>query len=81
MANGKGGWEMRNAKARAGRKLAAVALFMIIALVAAACGSDDDGGGSGGGGQANAPAKIKVQLSWIPDAQFAGYIIARDKGF
>jgi NitT/TauT family transport system substrate-binding protein len=81
MANGKGGWEMRNAKARAGRKLAAVALFMIVALVAAACGSDDDGGGSGGGGQAGAPAKIKVQLSWIPDAQFAGYIIARDKGF
>jgi NitT/TauT family transport system substrate-binding protein len=80
MANGKGGWEMRNARARAGRRLFAVALFMIVALVAAACGSDDDGG-SGGGGQANAPAKIKVQLSWIPDAQFAGYIIARDKGF
>jgi NitT/TauT family transport system substrate-binding protein len=61
------------------RSLAAGALILVLALVATACGSDDSG--SGGGGQSGAPAKIRVQLSWIPDGQFAGYLMARDKGF
>jgi NitT/TauT family transport system substrate-binding protein len=53
-------------------------LFAVLALVAAACGGDDDGGS---GGQAGTPTKVRMQLSWIPDAQFAGYILAKEKGF
>jgi NitT/TauT family transport system substrate-binding protein len=51
---------------------------MALAMVAAACGSDEDGSG---GGQTGAPTKVRMQLSWIPDAQFAGYILAKEKGF
>jgi NitT/TauT family transport system substrate-binding protein len=64
-------------KTPTGRRWTWLALLLGLALVAAACGSDDDGGG----GEADAPAKVRMQLSWIPDAQFAGYILARDKGF
>jgi NitT/TauT family transport system substrate-binding protein len=28
-----------------------------------------------------APDKVKLQLKWVPQAQFAGYYVAQDKGF
>ncbi|HKP99521.1 MAG TPA: ABC transporter substrate-binding protein [Actinomycetes bacterium] len=71
--------QMRDAKTRAPNRWAAAVLFLVLALTAAACGSDDNGGG--GDAQTGAPAKIRMQLSWIPDAQFAGYILAKEKGF
>ena len=70
---------MRAPFARARALWTAGAVFVVLALVATACGSDNGGGGAGG--QPSAPAKIRVQLSWIPDGQFAGYLMARDKGF
>ena len=27
------------------------------------------------------PDKITLQLKWVPQAQFAGYYVAKDKGF
>jgi NitT/TauT family transport system substrate-binding protein len=69
---------MRKARTRAGDRWAALLLLMVLALVAAACGGGDE---QGGGGQASAPTKVRMQLSWIPDAQFAGYILAKEKGF
>lgn len=62
--------------------VASVAGALALALALAACGSDGGGGSAAGsGGGQPARAKVRVQLSWIPDAQFAGYLIARDKGF
>jgi NitT/TauT family transport system substrate-binding protein len=69
---------MRHARARV-RALSAGALVVILALVAAACGSDE--GDDGAGGTQSKPAQVRVQLSWIPDGQFAGYLMAREKGF
>jgi NitT/TauT family transport system substrate-binding protein len=70
---------MRFARSRLRNRWATVALMVIVALVAAACGSDEGGGDDGG--QSAAPAKVRMQLSWIPDAQFAGYLMAKEKGF
>jgi NitT/TauT family transport system substrate-binding protein len=69
---------MHHLKARARALLSAGVLALVLALVAAACGSSDN---QSSGGSSGAPAKIRVQLSWIPDGQFAGYLMAREKGF
>lgn len=59
-------------------------------LVAAACtgaAAPTSGPGSAaasGGGAPSAPAEmteVSLQLQWAPQAQFAGYFAARDKGF
>lgn len=55
-------------------------LLMLLMLTAAACGGDDGGGGGGDGGTA-APTTIRFQASWIPDCQFAGYLMANEQGF
>ncbi|HHI81616.1 MAG TPA: ABC transporter substrate-binding protein, partial [Rhizobiales bacterium] len=31
--------------------------------------------------QANAADKVTLQLKWVTQAQFAGYYVAKDKGF
>lgn len=60
------------------RKWARVAVTVAAAsLVLSACGGGDDDGGSGGGDQ----AKVKLQLQWVPQAQFAGYYAALDQGY
>jgi NitT/TauT family transport system substrate-binding protein len=55
------------------------------ALILSACSSDKSSGGSGGaGGSGSAggsPTKVKLQLQWVNQAQFAGYIVAKEKGF
>lgn len=40
-----------------------------------ACGGDDGGGGDGD------LTEVKLQLQWLPQAQFAGYYAAVDQGF
>ena len=30
---------------------------------------------------AGAPDKVKLQIKWVPQAQFAGYFVALEKGF
>jgi NitT/TauT family transport system substrate-binding protein len=48
---------------------------MAVALVLSACGSKNNG-------EAGADlAKLKIQLKWVPQAQFAGYYVAKEKGF
>ena len=34
-----------------------------------------------GVGTAQAPDKVTLQLKWVTQAQFAGYYVAKDKGF
>ncbi len=57
-------------------RMTAVAALSL-GLVAAACG-DDSSSSSGGGGT---PKKVKLQLQWVTQAQFAGYFAAVEKGF
>jgi NitT/TauT family transport system substrate-binding protein len=70
---------MRGTLSRARALATAGAMFLVVAMVATACGGGDNGKASSS--QPGAPAKVRVQLSWIPDGQFAGYLMARDKGF
>jgi len=61
------------------RTVRAVAIGAALTLLAA-CGGDsssDSGGGSAGGGT----TKVKLQLQWFTQAQFAGYFAAVDQGF
>ena len=72
--------------------LAAAAIAGVATLLAA-CGSSGNGGGSttaagggttpaGGGAKSSAaPADVTLQLQWVTQAQFAGYIAALKQGF
>src|SRR5262249_23648933 len=54
----------------------ALVLGIGVAIVAAACSS------SGGGGSSNGPlTKVRFQLQWVAQAQFAGYYAAVDQGY
>ncbi|MDT0144459.1 ABC transporter substrate-binding protein [Microbacterium sp. PRC9] len=63
--------------------LAAASVFTVAALALAACaGSGDSGDDGGGGGEDFEPlTSIKLQLQWLPQAQFAGYYVAQEKGY
>ncbi|MGA8255298.1 MAG: ABC transporter substrate-binding protein [Nocardioides sp.] len=65
------------------RRSFAAPLASAVALVATAafltsCASDDDGGLQAGGEDLQ---QVKLQLQWLPQAQFAGYYAAVDQGF
>src|SRR6266540_329301 len=51
----------------------ALALVAVVGVALAGCSSTP------GGGSAKTP--IKLQLQWFPQAQFAGYFAALDKGY
>jgi NitT/TauT family transport system substrate-binding protein len=59
---------------------AVAATVAAAALVLSACGggSGDDGDGDEGSGGLT---KVKLQLQWVPQAQFAGYYAAVDQGY
>ncbi|MET0447609.1 MAG: ABC transporter substrate-binding protein [Aeromicrobium sp.] len=60
---------------------AVAATVAAAALVLSACGgggSDSDGGGDEASGGLT---KVKLQLQWVPQAQFAGYYAAVDQGY
>ena len=63
---------------RISRTLAAAAALI---LLAAGCGGSDDDGGGGGGSGDSGPTKVKLQLQWVTQAQFAGYFAAVDQGY
>jgi len=75
-----------NSRARA--SLAAVAAAALLAACSSSGGSGGAGSGGGtapGGGGGSTPSGAKVdvalQLQWVTQAQFAGYIAALKKGF
>jgi NitT/TauT family transport system substrate-binding protein len=62
------------------KSLRAVAVGAALTLLAAGCGGateDSSGGDASGGGL----TKVKLQLQWVTQAQFAGYFAAVDQGF
>ncbi|MCO5952684.1 ABC transporter substrate-binding protein [Microbacterium yannicii] len=63
------------------RALAAASVATIAALALAACsGASDDNGGDTGE-DFEPLSEIKLQLQWLPQAQFAGYYVAQEKGY
>ncbi|TIC89123.1 ABC transporter substrate-binding protein [Nocardioides sp. GY 10113] len=64
------------------RGLAVTAVVLASSSLLAACGSDDDeGSGEASVSGCNTGNDIKLQLQWLPQAQFAGYYAAVDQGF
>ena len=55
----------------------AIAAAVALTLLATACG--DDGGSSTS--TSGSLTKVKLQLQWVTQAQFAGYFAAVDKGY
>jgi NitT/TauT family transport system substrate-binding protein len=58
----------------------AVSVGAALVLLATACGGGDSDSGSGGS-QASGPTKVRLQLQWVTQAQFAGYFAAADQGY
>ena len=56
------------------RALAAAAIAVAIGPMLAACSDDDDGGNGD-------LTEVKLQLQWLPQAQFAGYYAAVEQGY
>jgi len=57
-----------------------VLVVLALAAILAACASDSDGekiAASGSGGL----TPVTLQLKWVPQAQFAGYYVALEKGY
>ncbi|MGN6221962.1 MAG: ABC transporter substrate-binding protein [Microbacterium sp.] len=69
----------RRALARRGVGVGTV--FTVAALALAACSGSPDTSGTGGGDDFEPLTSIKLQLQWLPQAQFAGYYVAQEKGF
>ncbi|MBB3110773.1 NitT/TauT family transport system substrate-binding protein [Paenibacillus phyllosphaerae] len=81
-------------KKRKVRAHSLLAVMLLMGTVLAGCGGGNNNApasGSANGEQANAanasaepsadPVKVKLQLKWVPQAQFAGYYVALDKGY
>ncbi|MGH9247097.1 MAG: ABC transporter substrate-binding protein [Acidimicrobiales bacterium] len=60
-------------------RMKVIGLFAVLAMAAVGCG-DGEGSGGGNGGDDAASAAVRFQASWIPDCQFAGYLMARERG-
>lgn len=66
-----------------------VALFVMVLMLVGCGGAEeepapaDDTAGDGGAAQAPAEAltPVTLQLKWVPQAQFAGYFVALEKGY
>ncbi len=64
------------------RGLAASSVVAVAALALAACSGSGGSGDSTDGGEDFEPlTSIKLQLQWLPQAQFAGYYVAQEKGY
>ncbi|MRH41734.1 myristoyl transferase [Aquibacillus halophilus] len=63
-------------KVKLSRGLLVFACTMLVLLVMSACGNDSASGDTG-----DELTPIKLQLKWVPQAQFAGYFMALEEGY
>lgn len=63
------------------RKALCAVTAAVLAAALAACSHSSAPAAATGGSTASAPVKVKLQLKWVPQAQFAGYYVAKDKGY
>jgi NitT/TauT family transport system substrate-binding protein len=58
-----------------------LAVALAVGLIAAACGDSSGSSSSSGTPATGNLTKVKLQLQWVTQAQFAGYFAAVDQGF
>ncbi|MEV5070981.1 ABC transporter substrate-binding protein [Microbacterium sp. LMI12-1-1.1] len=63
------------------RGLAAASVATIAALALAACSGSGDTDDSSDDADFEPLSSIKLQLQWLPQAQFAGYYVAQEQGY
>ena len=63
------------------RGVAAASVATVAALILAACSGPSDTDDGGGGEDFEPLTSIKLQLQWLPQAQFAGYYVAQEQGY
>jgi putative hydroxymethylpyrimidine transport system substrate-binding protein len=68
------------------RNIAGLALITTLVFVAAACANNDNSAGAGGGSSATSPqtglpAKLTVELDWVPNPDHVGIYYAQEKGY
>ncbi|MFK4807103.1 ABC transporter substrate-binding protein [Microbacterium sp. ZW CA_36] len=63
------------------RGLAAASVATIAALALAACSGSGDTDDGGDDADFEPLSSIKLQLQWLPQAQFAGYYVAQEQGY
>lgn len=56
-----------------------VLVVMVLSLMLAGCGKSNDS--TPGTSSKEALTPVKLQLKWVPQAQFAGYFVAKEKGY
>ena len=61
------------------KSIRALSVGAALTLLAAACGGGADSATSDSAG--SGPVKVKLQLQWVTQAQFAGYLAAADQGY
>jgi NitT/TauT family transport system substrate-binding protein len=62
--------------------MAAAAAAAATALALTGCAASDTGGDTGGdSGDFEPMTSVRLQLQWLPQAQFAGYYVALDQGY
>ena len=62
--------------------IAAAAAVAVTALTLTGCAPSDTGGDTGGtDGDFEPMTSVRLQLQWLPQAQFAGYYVALDQGY
>jgi NitT/TauT family transport system substrate-binding protein len=63
------------------KRVACVAVLALSVLAIAACGGSDNGSSTTSASGAKALTKVKLQLQWFTQAQFAGYFAALQQGY
>src|SRR4051794_1368097 len=69
----------RGTRKRTKLGLALATSVVLLGVTACGGGSSEPGASSSGGG--SEPVKVKLQLQWVAQAQFAGYYAAADQGY
>lgn len=62
-------------------RLSVLGAVAALAALAAGCSSSSSTAASSGGSSPAAVTNVRMQLSWLPASQFAGYLVAKAKGF
>jgi NitT/TauT family transport system substrate-binding protein len=67
-------------KWRTTRRASALGAMAALAALSAGCGSSSSSSAPSSGGLPSVTS-VRMQLSWLPSSQFAGYLVAKAKGF
>lgn len=59
-------------------RITVLGLMALVTALASACGASS---GSSSAGPSSAPVTVRMQLSWTPEAEFAGYLVAEANGY